>query len=160
MSNNLNVNNQIEKLTHEQIIAAQEDVLRISKSGCSLKVGVTDSRIVASLPHNDMNNCNDLWLDDAQRICDGWNSAVKLESLQKNIHAKDFELIQLRALYVDLIKQAYALDSEIEYDGEYTFKWASIAIDFAKDEIDKLKADNTRLIDLLEECKSELIYER
>lgn len=47
-----------------------EDVLRISKSGYSIKIGWKEKRIIACAPNN---LCTEQWLEDAQRLCDGWN---------------------------------------------------------------------------------------
>jgi hypothetical protein len=58
----------------------REDWLRISKSGCSLKLGWHEKRIVASVPNGLVSNCNDQWLEDAQRLCDGWNELATLKA--------------------------------------------------------------------------------
>lgn len=52
-----------------------EDTLRISKSGYSVKVGWQEKRIIAKCPYelNDMKGFQQ-WLEDAQRLCDGWNN--------------------------------------------------------------------------------------
>ena len=52
-----------------------EDLLRISKSGCSVKVGWSDEkRIVAKCPCEigDAEGFKQ-WMIDAERLCDGWN---------------------------------------------------------------------------------------
>lgn len=70
----------------EPVAISDEETLRISKSGYSVKVGWTDKRIVACAPNN---QCTPQWLEDAQRLCDGWNNAHPPASvpLEKTITA-------------------------------------------------------------------------
>lgn len=97
--------------THEKLFAEQENVLRLSKSGCSLKVGWSEKRIVASLPGNDIKNCNQQWIDDAERLCDGWN---KLPKANEEIATLRQELEQAQSYNEKLI---FALrESSIQLD--------------------------------------------
>lgn len=54
-----------------------EDYLRLSKSGYTLRVGWGDNmRFVAASPkplHELSSEQQKQWLDDASRLCDGWN---------------------------------------------------------------------------------------
>lgn len=73
-------------------IEDREDTLRISKSGCSIKLGWKEQHIVASVPHNDPKNCTDQWIEDAQRLCDGWNGTILLQEQITTLRAKVTEL--------------------------------------------------------------------
>ena len=70
----------LKALKHQQpcrINPNDDDYLRISKSGYSVKVGWgDDKRIVAASPkplHELPSAQQRQWLDDAARLCDGWN---------------------------------------------------------------------------------------
>lgn len=56
-----------------------EQTLRISKSGYSIKVGWTEKRIVANAPLKD-GMFTEQWMEDAERLCDGWNRQVDLQA--------------------------------------------------------------------------------
>lgn len=75
-------------LSSSEVDADSDDCLRISKSGCSLKVGWQDKRIVASVPHGLVGNCNEQWLEDAQRLCDGWNRANPINTELQQSHER------------------------------------------------------------------------
>ena len=75
----------VAKKSRDQLFLEEQDTLRISKSGFSVKVGWQDRRIVATAPNN---ICNQQWLDDAERLCNGWNviyeTSPSTEALQKD----------------------------------------------------------------------------
>jgi hypothetical protein len=70
-----------------------EDYLRLSKSGYTLRVGWGDSmRFVAASPkplHELSSEQQKQWLDDAQRLCDGWNRATPPQANNATEHPCD-----------------------------------------------------------------------
>ena len=81
----------------------------------------------------------------------------KVKRLEDELAVKTDEADGLRKLYELLIKECYSLDQEeYEDDGEYRFKWASLAIEQAKTKLTKLEkvnidleADKARLVEAL-----------
>jgi hypothetical protein len=91
----------------------KEDWLRISKSGCSIKLGWHEKRIVASVPNNVMANCTEKWLDDAQRLCDGWNELPVAKA----------KIAQLEAAHASQQAKIDALEAKLAQVSKDAMRW-------------------------------------
>jgi hypothetical protein len=112
-----------------------EDYLRLSKSGYTLRVGWGDSmRFVAASPkplHELSSEQQKQWLDDAERLCDGWNRATppQANALVAAAYRKAAEIVlkqaselekypELRNVYLELKEQAKNILAAIPADAE------------------------------------------